>query len=124
MPLAPQLRGSEAITRLSAMAAISARHVPSPPAARRAQRPVGQGERIVLRRPVVQLYPADDQDVRRPRIQDEGLVQGDGSNRRPFRAEPASSRDLAPVESFEGQRDVLRGPALRGPDGPADVLRS
>ncbi len=40
VPLAPQLRGSEAITRPSAMATISARHVPSPPSAARSGRSV------------------------------------------------------------------------------------
>ncbi len=63
----------------------------------------------MLRRPIVQLYPADGQDVRRPRVQDEGLVQGDGANRLPFRAEPASSRDLGSVEAFEGPRNVPEG---------------
>ena len=63
----------------------------------------------MLRRPVIQLYPTDREDVRRPRIQHEGLVQGDGANRLPFRAEPASSRDLGSVEAFEGPRDVPKG---------------
>ena len=63
----------------------------------------------MLRRSVVKLYPADRQDVRRPRVQDKGLVQGDGANRLPFRAEPASSRDLGSVEAFKGPRDVPEG---------------
>jgi len=62
-----------------------------------------------LLRPIIQLYAADGQDVRRPRVQDEGLVQGDGANRLPFRAEPASGRDLGSVEAFEGPRDVPEG---------------
>ena len=63
----------------------------------------------MLRRSVVKLYPADREDVRRPRVQDKGLVQGDGANRLPFGAEPPSSRDLSSVEALKGPRDVPEG---------------
>jgi hypothetical protein len=65
----------------------------------------GQGEGIALRPPVVELETGDGKDVRRLCLQDEGILEGDGPDRPPLRAEPARVGELAEVEAGECRPD-------------------
>ena len=71
----------------------------------RAQWVPGQGEGIAVRAPVVELETGDGEDVRHLRLQDEGVLEGDGADRPPLRAEPARAGELAEVEAGECRRD-------------------
>ena len=61
---------------------------------------------------IVESEPGDGQDVRRDRIEDEGVLEGDGRDRSTLRAKPARGRQVLAVETGEG--------GLDGPSGELD----
>jgi hypothetical protein len=71
-----------------------------------AQRPPRQDERIAAHRSVVQRDRRDRQHVRRPVIEDEGVVKSDRLDEAAVTAEPAFGRKPFTVEATECRLDV------------------
>jgi hypothetical protein len=72
-----------------------------------------------VRRSVVQLETRDREDMRRSRIEDERVVEGDPRDRPALGPEPTGGRQFGSVESVECRGDLgvasLDGDRLRYP---------
>jgi hypothetical protein len=69
------------------------------------ERVAGQGERVALRRTVVEGHRCDGEHVRAGLVEDERRLEPDGLDRAALGREPASSRDGASVQAREGSLD-------------------
>ena len=70
-------------------------------------------------RPVVELQLRDRQDVRRPFVEGEGIIETDPDDRAAFAPEPARGGQFGPIEPVERRGDLaaadLRGDRFRYP---------
>jgi hypothetical protein len=83
------------------------------------QRSSGQREGVPRSRPVVELQLRNRQDMRRPFVEDEGIIETDPDDRPRLAPEPASGGQLGPIEAVERRGDLAaadpRGDRVRYP---------